>query len=308
VWQPLSDISFYGVNTQKSNLYEIQFNDRGGSVIKVSVKAPLVSVLLPVYNAEKYLNLAIESILRQSFKDFEFVIIDDKSTDSSKQIIASYATIDSRIKFISNPENQGGCRTLLAGLSHCNGTYIVRMDNDDWSFPDRLAKQVRYMESNRRVGILGGAIELINERGVVIGRRHYESSDERIRKKIFFSSPFAHPAVIIRRSVLDVVGAYNISYAPADDYELYFRIGKVSEFANLTDVILKYRVSNGSMTVTQTRKMEIETVRVRNVYLSEGSYNTRIVHYLFNFLHYLSVYIIPVKVKMFIFNMLRNER
>lgn len=270
-------------------------------------RTPLVSVLLSVYNSEKYVAIAIESILNQSFDDFEFVIIDDASIDSSWDIIKKYSKVDSRIIAIKNNINIGGCKTLIKGLELCSGKYIARLDNDDWSYPDRLKKQVEFMEEKNDVGILGGSIEIINENGSVLGKRVYELSDAEIRKKIFFCSPFAHPAVMIRKSILDLVGPYDPEYAPADDYELYFRIGRKSKFANLEDCILQYRVISSSMTNRLTKKMELATICVREQYSLDNSYDFNLLARLYNKLHYISIFFIPSKLKIISFNFFRNS-
>lgn len=269
-------------------------------------KSPAVSVLLPVYNAEKYVAVAIESILKQSFTNFEVIIIDDASLDKSWEIIKKYAKDDKRMVALRNKHNLGGCMILNKGLSLARGKYIARADHDDWSYPDRLEKQFEFMELHPEVGIVGGVMEIINETGKVIGKRKYNLSDREIRKKIFWYSPFSHPLVMIRKPVLDKVGYYNPAFAPADDYELYFRIGKESKFANLPDVLLKYRVVTNSMTHSLTKKMELATFRVRNIYAKDKYYKMNKIDKLFNVIQYFSIFIIPPGIKIRLFSLLRS--
>lgn len=268
---------------------------------------PTVSVLMPVYNAEKYISIAIESILQQTFTDFECIIIDDCSKDNSWKIIQEYAKKDKRIIAKRNKRNLNGCQNLNKCLSMARGKYVARADNDDWSYPYRFEKQYKFLESHPEVGIVGGAMELINEDGEVISKRKYHLSDNEIRKHLFRYSPFSHPLVMIRKSVLDIVGYYNPEYAPADDYELWFRIGKVSKFANLPYVLLQYRIAAGSMTHNLTKKMELATIAVRKKYEHDGTYKMNIVDKLYTFLQYLSVFFIPSKLKIRLFNLLRNS-
>ncbi len=271
-------------------------------------KFPAISVLLSVYNSEKYVAIAIESILNQTFADFELIIVDDRSTDSSWDIVQRYAKQDKRIIVFRNEVNLGGCNTLIKGLEFCTGKYYARLDNDDWSYPDRLEKQFNFLEAHSDVGIVGGTMEIINKNGDVIGKREYNLSDSEIRKKIFRYSPFSHPLVMIRKSILDKVGGYDPEYAPADDYEMYFRIGRESKFANLADVILQYRMTPGSITFNRTKKMELSTIKVRNLYKKDHSYKFSWTDQLYNWMHYLSIFVIPPKVKIYIFNLLRNSR
>jgi glycosyltransferase involved in cell wall biosynthesis len=278
------------------------------STVSLKVKSPAISVLLSVYNAERYVGFAIKSILQQTFKNFELIIVDDSSSDKSWKIIKKYSEQDRRIVAIRNKYNLGGCKTLNRALLLARGRYIARADHDDWSYPDRLEKQFKFMELHSEIGIVGGVMEIINETGKVMGKRKYNLSDDKIRRKIFRYSPFSHPLVMIRKSILDRVGHYNPAFAPADDYELYLRIGKISKFANLPDTLLKYRVITNSMTYNLTKKMELATLRVRNFYAKDKHYKLNIVDQLFNFMQYLSVFIVPPSIKIRLFNLLRNTR
>jgi glycosyltransferase involved in cell wall biosynthesis len=273
----------------------------------LKTKSPVVSVLLPVYNAEKYIAAAIESVLRQTFKDFEFIIIDDCSSDRSWEIVKKYSKQDKRIVALRNEHNLKGCNTLNKGLKLVRGKYVARVDHDDWSYQDRLEKQFKFMESHSDVGIVGGVMEIINETGKVIGKRKYNLSDREIRRKFFWYSPFSHPLVMIRKSVLDKVGYYNPAFAPADDYELYFRIGKESKFANLPDVLLKYRVVTNSMTHSLTKKMELATLKVRNIYAKDKHYKMNKIDKLFNVVQFISIFTIPSGIKIRLFSLLRGR-
>jgi|WetSurMetagenome_2_1015567.scaffolds.fasta_scaffold01836_13 glycosyltransferase involved in cell wall biosynthesis len=279
-------------------------------VSKESLRAkfPAVSVLLPVYNSEKYVAIAIESILQQTLKDFEFIIIDDHSSDNSWEIVKKYAKKDKRIIALRNKHNLKGCNTLNKGHALAKGKYIASIDHDDWSYPDRLEKQFNFMELHPKIGIVGGIMEIINEAGKVVGKRKYHLSDGEIRKNIFRYSPFSHPLIMIRKSILDKIGGYNQDYVPADDYELYFRIGKESMFANLPEVLLQYRVIASSMTHSLTRRMELATFRVRNLYSKDKDYRMTIIDKFLNALQYFSFFIIPSRIRISLFNLLRNTQ
>jgi len=275
---------------------------------KLKEASPVISVVLPVYNAEKYIAIAIESVLDQTFSDFEFIIVDDCSTDASWEIIQKYSKRDKRIVALRNEVNLKGCNTLNKGLKLAKGKYIARMDNDDRCYPDRFEKQFNFMESHPEVGIVGGSMELIDESGNLIGKRTYNLSDSEIRKNIFRYSPFSHPLVMIRKSVLDKVGYYNPDHAPSDDYDLYFRLGMVSQFANMSDVILQYRMVHGSMTFSLTKNMELTTINVRNLYSRNPHYRFGFADRIYNVLHYISVFVIPSRLKIYLFNLMRNSR
>jgi glycosyltransferase involved in cell wall biosynthesis len=269
--------------------------------------APPISIVLPVYNAERFLAETIGSIINQSITYFELIIVDDCSSDGSWDLILHHQKNDSRIRAFRNKLNIGGCATLNKALALVRGKYIARHDHDDWSYPTRLEKQFNFLESNPEVGILGAAIELIDQSGIYLGRREYKLTDMKIRSTIFFYSPFAHPVVMIRKTVLEKVGYYNPEYAPADDYELYFRIGNEAKFANLPEVLLRYRILSSSITSINTKRMEVATINVRKKFASFGNYKFSLVARAYNYLHYISIYIIPAKLKIRLFNLLRNS-
>jgi len=277
---------------------------------EIKSKNPLVSILMPSYNAEKYIEEAITSILNQTFTDFEFIIIDDNSVDSTISIVEKYKKLDDRIVLLRNTENLKMAKALNVGIKVAKGKFLARMDADDWSYPDRIRKQVLYMQKHPEVGILGGSMEIINEKGKKIGRRDYSCTDVEIRSKVFRYSPFSHPLIMLRKSSLDKVGYYNSLYNPAEDYELYFRLGEIAKFANLSDALIKYRIVDKSMTTGSTKKMELQTIAIRNKYSVGHGYRMSFFDFLYNRLHWFSIYFVPIPsaIKIRVFNFLRNSR
>ncbi|MDR0427020.1 MAG: glycosyltransferase [Dysgonamonadaceae bacterium] len=161
---------------------------------------PVVSVLMPVFNAEKYLNTAIDSILNQTYPDFELVIINDGSTDQSEQIILSYK--DERISYHINPANEGLVNTLNKGIAFCSGKYIARMDADDISLPGRFEKQIRFLEKNPDVVMVGGYMDKINEKGKRKTKYNKAVPNHLIKDRLFFGNYFAHSSMMIRKDIL----------------------------------------------------------------------------------------------------------
>lgn len=262
---------------------------------------------MPVFNAEKYLSYAIESILLQTFKDFEFIIVDDCSTDNSWKIIKDYARQDSRILPLRNSENLRTTKTLNRGLRVTKGKYMVRMDADDWSYPDRLQKQFDFMENRLNVGVSGGTIEICDERLKVLNLRRYPQTDENVRKIIFRYSPFAHPATIWRMKIIKEIGGYNENIPLTQDYELYFRVGQKSKFSNLSDVILKLRTHNDSSSLALGKSQEQFALYSRIKAFLEYGYTMTIFDKAYTFLQMLSLVIIPQKVKFWLFNFIRRQ-
>lgn len=262
---------------------------------------------MPVYNAEKYLETAIESILNQTFREYEFIIVDDHSSDSSWEIIKTYTKRDKRIVPLRNEQNLRTTRSLNRGLKIAKGKYIARMDADDWSYPYRLQKQFEFMEKNPDMGVSGGAVEICNKDLKVKNVRKYPLSDTQARKIIFRYSPFAHPATIWRKSDIQKVGGYNERIPLSQDLDLYFRIGNICKFANLPDVLLKLRTHNDSSSIVKGKYQEQFTLYIRiKAFLEIGGYKMTFGDKLYNFLQMISMIIISPKIKFWLFNLLRR--
>ena len=201
--------------------------------------SPLISVVLPVYNAEKYLTQSIESVLTQTYQNFELLLIDDGSTDKSKEIMYSYH--DDRIKILLNKYNRGLVYSLNKGIKYAQGKYIARMDADDICLPQRFQYQVKYMEGHPEVDVCGTCIEAFSAQGSWV--ISYPQDDKQIKSKMFFGCAFAHPTVMMRRkTLLDNAYRYSDDFLYAEDYDLWCRMMKRCKFYNIPRVLLKYRV------------------------------------------------------------------
>jgi len=273
--------------------------------MKNSNNNPLVSVIMPTYNAEKYVKQAVESILNQTYKKFEFVIIDDTSTDSTFNILKDFRNIDRRIILIQNKKNLGVTRSLNEGIKLAKGKYIIRMDADDWSFPERFKLQIELMEKNPKVVVSGSYVEICDSELKTKYIRKYQNNDTNIRKHIFRYSPFAHPATIWKAEVLKKE-RYNEIINVSQDYELYFRVGKIGKFMNLNKSLLKLRMHKQSISTTMSNAQLKNTILIRlNAVLMLG-YNMTPFDKFYNFLQEIIVGLIPIKLRFFIFNLLRK--
>jgi glycosyltransferase involved in cell wall biosynthesis len=216
---------------------------------------PLVTVLLPAYNAAPYIGTAIESVLGQTYSNFELLIFNDGSSDNTKEIILSYS--DSRILFFDSPQNQGYVAHLNKGLTIANGDLIARMDADDIALHNRFEMQVSFLQANQDIDIVGGQVELISDWKNIYttsnGDWDYPLTVAACRFKTLFSVPVAHPAVMMRtRSLRESHLLYDVSFVPAEDWEFWIRsIGQL-QIINLPDTLLKYRVHPAQ--ITEQRK------------------------------------------------------
>lgn len=202
---------------------------------------PKVTVLMSVYNGERYLNEAVDSILAQTFTDFEFLIIDDASTDRTPEILRSYD--DPRIRIVTNQENLGLTKSLNKGLALARGEYIARMDADDVSFIVRLEKQVEFMEQNVHIGVLGSNYQYIDESGELKGVVSTSLDPELIQWELLFLNPLAHPTVLMRTALIRSVKGYNETFRFSQDYDLWCRLAKITQLAKLQDILLYLRSS-----------------------------------------------------------------
>ena len=219
---------------------------------------PAVTVLMPVYNAEKYLRDAINSILTQRFTDFEFLIIDDGSEDGSAQIIASFD--DGRIRFIQNNKNHGLIAALNKGIGLARGRYIARMDADDISHGDRLSRQFDFMETHNEVILCGTWFEMTPSNRII---KHPFKHDE-IKSAMLDYCALGHPTTMFRRDLLEEAALlYDESFVAAEDYELWTRMIKRGQVANLPDVLLRYREHEAQVSAQMRELQAINTGRCR---------------------------------------------
>jgi glycosyltransferase involved in cell wall biosynthesis len=200
---------------------------------------------MPAYNSALYIEEAVSSILVQTFSDFELIVIDDGSCDATATSLARYASKDSRIVLAPNTGNRGLVYTLNKGLSLARGEYIARMDSDDISTRERLERQVNFLDANSRVGICGGSVEFF---GHGSGVWKFPLEDGALRASLLFSTPFAHPAVIMRKSLFGPRGLRYPETPFAEDYALWVQAAAVTNFANLPDVLLRYRMHESQLT------------------------------------------------------------
>lgn len=200
---------------------------------------PVVSVVMAVHDGERFLREAVESVLGQSFTDFEFIIVNDGSKDASREILASYD--DPRIRIIDNTENIGLTRSLNVGLTHVAGQFVARQDADDVSESERLERQLIFLRSHPEVGLVGTHLKVIDESGAELYCIARESNRDTLRHFVKGDSVLAHGTMMIRRSVLDQVGGYDEKIIKAQDYDLALRISEVSNLGLVPEVLYRWR-------------------------------------------------------------------
>lgn len=224
---------------------------------------PKISVVMSVFNTEKYLTEAIESILHQTFTDFEFIIIDDGSTDKSAEIICSY--VDPRIRLLQQ-ENRGLPASLNRGIKLSKAEYIARMDADDISESSRLEEQIRYLDRNPNCVLVGTSGCYIDIEGQVLGKLQKPVDQDAIQKELERgSSPFIHGSVMFRKEVACRCGSYNEQMVFAEDWDLWLRMIHFGKMTNLTDNLFRHRLSPEAVTTITPKKQKIKNTVLRKV-------------------------------------------
>jgi hypothetical protein len=209
---------------------------------------PRVSVLMPVYNGEPFVGAAVDSILSQTFADFEFIIINDGSTDGTAAILQGYAARDRRLRLVSLPANAGYTRALNLSLGLARGDYLARQDADDKSLPDRLSTEAAWLDAHPEVGLVGILPDLIDHQGASLGReQRFGLSNDVLQQQLLQDCCFCHGSIMIRRRVLEAVGPYDPALEPAEDYDLWLRLAEVAELANIDAPLYQFRQHPGSV-------------------------------------------------------------
>src|SRR5690606_4754617 len=231
------------------------------------MKAPKITAFMAAYNAEKYIKQAISSILNQSFEDFEWLIVNDGSTDQTVAAVRSFD--DPRIRLIHNESNQGLVFTRNRVLEEARGEFVAVLDSDDIAVPERLEVQYDFMQRHPDVALCSGHAALIDEKGTATGQRFIVPTDE-VNMEVFFGNPFINPAAMFRTAVLRELGGYR-DYAPAEDFDFFLRVSEKYPVSNLDQLLVYYRVHGQNTSAIKPAKIrKIETEILKDMYIRWG--------------------------------------
>lgn len=243
---------------------------------------PIVSVVLPTYNNSDILARAVESVLGQSFSDFELLIINDGSTDATVDVVTPYL-VDTRVRLVQNDQNIGLQKTLNRGLVVASGLYIARIDADDvWCDKDKLLMQVAYLKHHPECVLVGTGVIMVDEHGIELSRRLHPLQDANIRATLLTKNCFAHSSVLFKKEVACEIGLYSEDtlYTHIEDYELWLRMGMWGTFANLPSYALLYRVSDTQI----SSRYRVEQIKKTIALVT--SYRTQYPHFYRSLLHH----------------------
>ena len=222
-------------------------------------QAALVSIVLPVYNGEKYLAESLDSVLAQTYQNWELVIINDGSTDGTENLILKYQ--DKRIKYLPNDGNKGIIFSLNRGLRESNGIYIARLDADDIALPHRLEKQVRFLSENLDYDMCGSYFQTIDSNGRLLKNVTFPTNNRDAQSYLLLHNCFCHSAIMMRTSIAKEL-KYDEDYQVCEDYDLWYRISRKGKILNLPEFTTLYRVHENNMS---TRKSEIMFAHVNKI-------------------------------------------
>jgi glycosyltransferase involved in cell wall biosynthesis len=212
---------------------------------------PDVTVLLCVYNDERFLEAALAGLVAQTFRNFELLVVNDASTDRTPRILDDFARRDRRVRVHANDANLGLTRSLNVGLSLARGRYIARHDSDDVSSPDRIARQYKRLRDDPSLGLVGSAYRVVDARGRSLAVHRQPVEDSEIRWQLLFHNAFCHSSVMARRDVIERVGGYDERLVCAQDFDLWVRVSRAARCANLLRPLVAFRTNDAGVSATR---------------------------------------------------------
>lgn len=237
-------------------------------MVSLTSDTPKVSIVMPLYNADIYLGESIESILNQTFRDFELIIIYDNPSDEILEILLAYQQNDSRIRLFTQ-KRQGLIASLNQGCSFSKGEYILRMDADDFCVQDRIEKQVTFMENHPEVGICGSFIHCVDKNNKIVYDLKFPLHDKEIKFHMLFGNCIAHPSVIMRQKIIKELNFYTNNYLHAEDYDLWSRASSITQLANLPDFLVSYRIHGENVSILNFEDKDKNSIKLRYALIND---------------------------------------
>ena len=246
----------------------------------ITSDTPLVSVIMPVHNGERYLAQAIESVLHQTILNFELLIINDGSTDSTATILERYAHQDSRIKVITNDVAQGYGGEKASNLAYrmAKGRYIAKLDADDVAHPTRLAKQVAFLDNHPSIFLVGSFLEIIDANGCVTSTREYPTTHQAIYQTFYYRNAIGHPSIMFRNGVISG-DFYQLRFPALNDYySLFCLMDMGHQLANLPEYLVQYRIHDSNTVFTDLRRKWAVNMSIKQSFVNDFNYSASLTH------------------------------
>lgn len=273
----------------------------------VKSKKPLVSVVMPVRNAGDFLCLSVSSILKQTYCNFELLVVDDASTDGSLGVLKSFH--DKRIRIIRNKRNLGITKSANLAIKRAKGEFIARMDGDDIALPNRLEKQVNFLLKNKGVVAVGGQCDLIDSDGKKVGEKRFPNDFESIKRMIFRSVPVQQPSIMVAvcRLPRNFVW-YNETFKTAEELELLFKLFNYGEVRNLRSKVLLYRIHKGNTSLKDPKNTFYLTLKTRLIAVRDLGYKPTLFGVVSTIVQAIVVFVLPERLIYPLYSYLRGMR
>lgn len=230
---------------------------------------PLVSVVIPTYNKAQYLKKAIESVLNQTYKAIEMIIIDDGSTDNTQQVVKSFN--DPKIIYIWQ-KNKGPAAAKNTGIKKAQGKYIAFLDSDDLWLEEKLEKQLEFMEKNPEMSLLGTGCYEIDSQGKILGKKIFPKKNENLQKILIRYNPFIQSSVLVKKEVFDKIKGYDENFSESEDYEFWLRVARYYKIANLPELLVMKRYHSENLSPEKDKKQLFYVLRAKRRAIQTGQY------------------------------------
>lgn len=255
---------------------------------------PLVSIILPVYNAEPFLSQCLDSLINQTYPHIEIIAVNDGSTDNSLQILKSYSQKDSRIKVFSNNKNRGIGYTTNFAIKKTSSPYIARMDADDIAYKNRISRQINFLFKNPQTIAVGGQCRIINTKSELVGKKTFPTQNKDIYHMMYTAMSIQQPTAMFNTKLLPKnFSWYNNSLSPVDDLDLFFRLFQYGQLANLPSFVLKYRQYHTSASLKNPKQTFKLTQKVRHLAVKKYHYQPTLAQKSIAFTQFLVVSLLP---------------
>lgn len=268
---------------------------------------PLVSVVMSVFNDDQYVRRAIESILNQTLKNIEFIIINDASKDDSLKTIRSYVRKDKRIKLINNTKELRLAPSLNLGVSHAKADFIARMDPDDISLPERLELQYHYLMKNPKIAVVGTNLSIVDENKKEIWVRDYPTKSKDLKRIMLRYAPFAHPSVMFRKNIFEEFGGYDPAMKLCEDIDFWFKIGSKYDLGNIPKRLVQYTLSEKSGTHRNIRKTELLGFKIKLNAVIKYGYKPTLYDIFYNLSQFITMWLMPTGIRIRLYNEVRSR-
>lgn len=230
---------------------------------------PLISIIIPTYNKSQYLKEAIESVLNQTYKEIEVIVVDDGSTDNTGEVVKSFD--DPRVIYFFQ-KNKGPAAARNSGLRRAKGKYIAFLDSDDLWLKEKLKKQIDFMEKNSEIGLLGTGCYEITDKGKIIGKKIFPIKNEILQKDLIKYNPFIQSSVMVKREVFDKVGLYDENFRESEDYELWLRIAENYKIRNLAEPLVMKRYYREGLSPAKDKEQLYFVLEAKKAAIHRGQY------------------------------------